>query len=84
MSRTNSRTASLRTGTPPPSATKTPPTPASPKLPHAVASTVRPAVSFASAAAAKREAARLEEEQQKEASDNQLAGVTEDLSAVSV
>ncbi|KZP27393.1 RNA-binding domain-containing protein, partial [Athelia psychrophila] len=54
MSRTNSRTASLRTGTPPPSATKTPPTPASPKLPHAVASTVRPAVSFASAAAAKR------------------------------
>jgi translation initiation factor 4B len=58
MSRTSSRTASLRTRTPPPapSITSTPPTPHSPKLPSPISATVRPAVSFASAASAKKEA----------------------------
>lgn len=56
VSRTSSRTASLRTRTPPPatSTTNNPPTPNSPKLP--ISATVRPAVSFASAASAKKEA----------------------------
>jgi len=77
MSRTSSRTASLRTRTPPPatSMTGTPPTPSSPKLPSLVNSgTVRPAVSFASAASAKRETptattASNDEDRQKENDD---------------
>jgi len=57
ISRTSSRTASLRTRTPPPapSITSTPPTPNSPKLPTPITATVRPAVSFASAASVKKE-----------------------------
>lgn len=91
MSRTNSRTASLRTRTPPLAASvpKTPPTPVSPKLPSAVASTVRPAVSFASAASAKREAlaaaaVKIEEERRKEETYGQVVEVTEELNGVSV
>jgi translation initiation factor 4B len=72
MSRTSSRTASLRTRTPPPatSITNTPPTPNSPKLPSLLTSaTVRPAVSFASAASAKKETPATA---QKDGDDDQM------------
>ncbi|KIM84764.1 hypothetical protein PILCRDRAFT_817555 [Piloderma croceum F 1598] len=90
MSRTSSRTASLRTRTPPPapSITSTPPTPHSPKLPSPISATVRPAVSFASAASAKKEtlvavASKNDVESLKEAVV-QVEKVTEKLGEISV
>jgi translation initiation factor 4B len=89
MSRTSSRTASLRTRTPPPgpSTTSTPPTPNSPKLPSPISATVRPTVSFASAASAKKEAlapaiVRIGEERTKGASQVEI--LMEQLSEVNV
>src|ERR1700683_5019371 len=89
MSRTSSRTASLRTRPPPPapSITSPPPPPNSPKLPSPISATVRPAVSFASAASAKKEAlttaaAKIGEERPKDV--GQVEKVIEQLGEVSV
>lgn len=89
MSRTNSRTASLRTRSPPPaSGISSPPTPNSPKLPSPVVSAnVRPAVSFASAASAKREAlaaaAKAEGDRQDQGNDP-IEKVAEQLNEVNI
>jgi len=83
MSRTSSRTASLRTRTPPPatSITSTPPTPNSPKLPSPISATVRPAVSFANVASGRKETSVTTAARE---STTQKEKVTEQLSEVSV
>ncbi|EPQ54384.1 hypothetical protein GLOTRDRAFT_44499, partial [Gloeophyllum trabeum ATCC 11539] len=91
MSRTSSRTGSERnasnfTRSPPP-ATASPPTPSSPRSSTAQTATVRPAVSFASAAGGRKESASERTEDTSETSkstDERVAEVTSQIAEVAI
>ncbi|KZT19245.1 hypothetical protein NEOLEDRAFT_1102546 [Neolentinus lepideus HHB14362 ss-1] len=89
MSRTSSRTGtdrnpSILTRSPPPSSA--PLTPSSPRASPAQSATVRPAVSFASAAGGRKELTSAEENEQKEeeASEDRVGEITSQVAEVAI
>ncbi|TFK47761.1 hypothetical protein OE88DRAFT_1635814, partial [Heliocybe sulcata] len=89
MSRTSSRTgteraASSTTRSPPPSSS-TPPTPSSPRSSSAPSATIRPAVSFASAAGSKKESIpENNDQEEEEASKERVGEITSQIAEVAI